>query len=280
MDGGIGQAIAQGALQGVTEFLPVSSSGHLTLYRLIFGESALSPSAAVSFGILLHVGTLLALIAVYRVEIWGIIAHPLKSDLKYLALATVPAVAAALLWGGEVESLFEGGLLGISFLINSAVLLFAEAITRFMRNRRDEVGWLHASAMGVMQAVAILPGLSRSGSSIAGGLAAGLKRKRAADFAFLMAIPAVLGSMCMEIIGFAKDNAEGSASFAARFGEAIDGVGGWRPALAGFAAAAVVGFLSIRFMLAFIRKMSLNWFALYTGLLGGILILWQFTKSL
>lgn len=274
----IWRAVAQGVLQGITEFLPVSSSGHLTLFQTIHAEAfEMAPNVRMALDVLLHAGTLLAILIAYRREFVGMIRHPIASDLKYLALATVPAAAVALIFRHRIEGLFEGNLLGVSFLINCAVLLIAEAIGRFAAKRRRSVGWAQAAAMGAMQAAAILPGLSRSGSAIAGGLATGLSRKRAADFAFLMAAPAVLGSLLMELIGFAGT---AEAGFGAGLAEAIEGIGGWQSALAGFAAAAAAGFLAIQFMVYFIRRMSLNWFALYTGLIGGIYILWQFTNAL
>ena len=267
----IWQAFMLGLIQGVAEFLPISSSGHLTLFQMIYDLQ----EAPLTLAILLHMGTLLAVIAVYWREIWEMIRHPIRSDLKWLILATIPAVAVALTMKSSIEAMFTGQFLGIAFLINSFVLLIAESISRFRENHREDVGWLNALAMGVMQAVAIMPGLSRSGSTIAGGLATGLRRKRAADFAFMMSIPAILGSAAMELKDIADEATAASVSLTEQFTLTIEQMGGVQPVLVGFATAAILGFLAIKFMLYMIRRMSLNWFALYTGILGCIIMVWQ-----
>jgi undecaprenyl-diphosphatase len=254
-------------VQGLTEFIPVSSSGHLLILQKAFGIST-QGDGLMMLDILLHVGTLAAVLVVYWRRIWNMILHPVTSELKWLVLATIPAVIAALLI--NFDGAFEGKFIIWSFYLTSIVLVAGNFLTsqrQMQRKHHKEVRWYDAVTMGVMQAFAILPGLSRSGSTIAGGLGSGLTRKRATDFAFLMSIPAILGSVVLEI----KDIAGiGAASDIATTGEIAIGI----------LSAMVFGFLAIKFMLWVIRKISLNWFALYTFLLGTFLLLDKYVFKL
>ncbi len=250
-------------VQGLTEFLPVSSSGHLMILQKAFGISA-EAGQLLTLDVLLHLGTLLAVFVVYWRRILNMIMHPVQSELKWLVLATIPAVIAALTI--NFSAVFEGKFIVWSFYLTSIVLVAGNFIgeqRRLQKKYHKSVTWVDAVVMGIMQAVAILPGLSRSGSTITGGLASGLPRKRAADFAFLMSIPAILGSVALQ----AKDLLFPDA---ATQPEAAISAG---VILAGVAAAAVFGFLAIKFMLWVIRRISLNWFALYTFLLGTYLLI-------
>lgn len=270
------QALVLGLIQGITEFLPVSSTGHMKLFQLIYSLE----DTPLVFDIMLHVGTLIAVVVVYWRDIWYMLCHPIKSDLKLLVLATVPAVPAALLFGDFLEGGINGWVLGVSFLMTCAVLLLAEGLSKIREHRRNDVNWKDAIIMGIAQAVAaILPGLSRSGSTISGGLISGLNRRSAADFAFLMSIPAILGSAVMGLKDIYSDAAAASVSFGTQFGALIDGLGGASSVIIGIVAAAVSGFIAIKVMLKIVRKANLRWFALYTGLLGGIVIVWEFTRT-
>ena len=260
------EAFILGVVQGLTEFLPVSSSGHLLVLQKIFGISAEGDGMLV-FNILMHVGTLAAVCVVYWKRIWNMIVHPFRSELKWLVVATIPAVIAALAF--DFDDAFEGKFIIWSFYLTSIVLMASGWIgnqRRMQKKYHKDVRWYDAVAMGVMQAIAILPGLSRSGSTIAGGLTSGLTRKRAADFAFLMSIPAILGSVVLE----GKDILELGASSAVS-GTAI---------FVGVLASMVFGFLAIKLMLWVVKKISLNWFALYTFLLGTFLLLDKFIFKL
>ncbi|HIU34490.1 MAG TPA: undecaprenyl-diphosphate phosphatase [Candidatus Pullichristensenella excrementigallinarum] len=256
-------ALILGAVQGLTEFLPISSSGHLLVLQKIFGIGDAGENVLL-FNILLHMGTLVAVFAVYWRRIWDMLCHPIQSELKYLVVATIPAVLAALLI--DFDDAFEGKFIIWSFYLTSAVLIAGDAIGQWRRKNRKvhkkmRVG--DAAAMGVMQAVAILPGLSRSGSTISGGVVVGLSRKHAADFSFLMSIPAILGSAVLEVKEIVFDGASA-------------GTIGAVPTLLGMLAAALFGFLAIKGMLALIRRISMKWFALYTFLLGTFLLLDKF----
>lgn len=253
------QALILGIVQGLTEFLPVSSSGHLLIFERLFNVNT---ESMLTLNVLLHAGTLLAVVVVYWGRLWNMVLHPIRSELKWLVMATIPTVIAALLI--DFDAAFEGDFIGASYLLTTMILMFAQAVSKVRKENKmlhREVRWYDALGMGLLQALAILPGVSRSGSTLAAGVTTGLSRKRAADFAFLMSVPAILGSMVLEL----KDVLLGDA-------EAIITVGA-TPTLIAVAAAAVSGFIAIKFMLAIIRKISLNWFALYTFLLGSFLLI-------
>lgn len=248
------QSFWLGLVQGLTEFLPVSSSGHLLLLEKLFGIA----SDSITFEVLLHAGTLLAVLVVYWRRIFNMIRHPLRSELLLLVVATIPAVVAALVFNFDVA--FSGEYLGFSFLMTTLILWLADLVGG-LAPKCKAVGWGNAIVMGVMQAVAILPGISRSGATISGGVATGLSRKRAADFAFLMSIPAIIGSIVLELMkgGFTQIPEA----------ELI-------PIAVGVGAAAVFGFLAIKVMLAIVRRVRLTWFGLYTGVLGVLILLDQY----
>lgn len=253
-----------GLVQGLTEFLPVSSSGHLMILQRAFGISA-EAEQLLMLNVLLHLGTLLAVFAVYWKRIWAMVCHPIQSELKWLALATVPAVIATVTI--NFTDAFEGRFIIWSFYLTSLVLILGGFIGEQRRRQKKyhkAVTWVDALVMGIMQAIAILPGLSRSGSTITGGLASGLTRKRAADFAFLMSIPAILGSVVLQLKDLIFPDAAAAAPEAALSAWAV---------LVGVATAAVSGFLAIKLMLWVLRRISLNWFALYTFLLGTYLLI-------
>lgn len=253
------EAFFLGAVQGLTEFLPISSSGHLLLLEKLMGISSDSGDLLL-LNILLHFGTLAAVFMVYWKRILDMIRHPFKSELKLLVLATIPAVIAALVV--DFSDAFEGKFIIWSFYLTSVVLVASTAINNRRRANRTlhkPVRWYDALVMGIMQAVAILPGLSRSGSTISGGVASGLSRKRAADFSFLMSIPAILGSAVLDLKDVIFDGAGSSIPLL--------------PTLVGVIAAAVFGLIAIKGFLALIRKISMNVFAVYTFLLGTFLLL-------
>lgn len=252
------QAVWMGLVQGLTEFLPVSSSGHILLLGKLFDIN----TSLVTETVLLHVGTLVAVIAVYWRRIWNMICHPIKSELPLLVVATIPAVIAALLFGDFFDATYEGAYLGFSFLITTLILWLADLVGG-LAEKKTRVTWPSAIVMGVMQAVAILPGVSRSGATISGGVGTGLSRKRAADFAFLMSIPAILGSMVLE-------------GYKLLSGQVVEQIIDWTPILVGMGVALVSGFIAIKLMLAIVRRVRLTWFGLYTGILGVLILLDQY----
>ena len=263
------QAFLLGLVQGLAEFLPISSSGHTTLLQMLFGIQ----EAPEILNVLLHLGTLLVVLIVYRKRIWNMIRHPFKSDLKWLILATLPTVAAALTIKDKLETTFgDIKYLGYLFVFTSFIMLVGEAVNRLRTNKHKHVRWYDALVMGCMQILAILPGVSRSGSTISGGMISGLSRRRSVDFSFLMSIPAVLGSAVLGAKDI-YDAAEASGvSFTSHLTALVEQMGGAMPLVIGVATAAVSGFLAIRLMLYIVRQIGLRWFAAYTFLLGAFLI--------
>lgn len=239
------QALILGVVQGLAEFLPISSSGHLVLLQNIFGIN----EPGVLLDTLLHVGTLVAVCVVFWKDILQMLKKPFSKPVYMLVIATIPAVIAALLLGNFFDVAFTGKYLGLGFL-GTSVILF---ISGRFEGKRRELRYPDAVVMGVFQAIAILPGLSRSGSTISGGQFMGLNREEAARFSFLMSIPAILGSVVLQV----KDLITGEAA-------AVPVL----PVLVGMVAAAVSSLFAIKFMLNLVKKQSLDVFALYTLLLG------------
>lgn len=258
------QAAVLGLVQGLAEFLPISSSGHLILVRMLMGisDAEAATGSYIILDVLLHAGTLLAVLVVFWKDWWGILRNPFKSRLLLLLfVASIPALVVVLLFNDLVEQFFTGWFLGVSFLMTAVFLLIAESVNAKSVKRSTKPGMKHAVIMGIMQAVALLPGVSRSGSTITGGLCARLDRKAAAKFAFMMSAPAILGSLVFE----GKDAIEmGYLSDLSLI-----------PTVVGVAVAAVSGYLAIRFMLRLIQKISLNWFALYVAIVGVVVLVLQ-----
>ena len=253
------EATLLGLLQGLGEFLPISSSGHLLLGRMLLGLTIDETPAYKMLDILLHVGTLIPVLIVFWKDWWAILKNPFKSKtLLLLFIASMPTLVVKVIFDDFITGCDTGWFLGVSFLMTAVFLLVAEYVSGKMQSKTDKPGFLHAIVMGCMQGVALLPGVSRSGSTLAGGLLSGLDRKSAAKFSFMMSAPAIAGALLLE----GKDAIEE----------------GWIsdlavvPTIAGVIVAAVVGYLAIRFMLKLITKVSLNWFALYVAILGVIFL--------
>lgn len=256
------EASLLGLLQGLGEFLPISSSGHLLLGRMLLGLTVDESPAYKMLDILLHVGTLIPILIVFWKDWWAILKNPFKSKtLLLLFIASMPTLVVKVVFDDFIDSCDTGWFLGVSFLITAVFLLISESVSKRMKSKTDKPGFLHAIVMGCMQGVALLPGVSRSGSTLAGGLLSGLDRKAAAKFSFMMSAPAIAGALLLE----GKDAIE--EGYLAH----LDIV----PTIAGVVVASVVGYLAIRFMLKLITKVSLNWFALYVAILGVIFLLAQ-----
>ncbi|GHV88462.1 undecaprenyl-diphosphatase 4 [Spirochaetia bacterium] len=257
---GIIEAIILGAIQGITEFLPVSSSGHLVLLQKIFGIS----EPVLLFDTMVHVGTLAAVFVVLWKDIWGILRRIIQPVTGFLILATIPTVIVALILKDQIEAAFEsGGFLGFAFLFTALVLLTAEFLARRAGKTKSSgaMGWVDALVIGLCQAAAIIPGVSRSGMTLSGALSRKLERGYAARFSFLLSIPAILGALALQV----KDIAGG---------ETAGGIGA-APIIAGTVTAAVVGFFAIKFMLKIVRERSLRGFAVYVAILGVLVLVDQ-----
>ena len=254
------QAIILGLIQGLTEFLPVSSSGHLVLFQNLFGIK----EAGQAFSIILHVATLVAVFIYYWQDIWALIRRPFQRTTALLIAGTLPTVVIALLFNDTFNEIFGAGkFIGFNFLFTGCILLFAD--TRIAGKKKvKNMSIFDAIVVGTMQGVAILPAVSRSGMTISACLASGMTREDAARFSFLLSIPAILGGMVLTI----KDIVTGEVVLADAMGTA--------PMVCGFIAAAVSGYLAIRFMVDVIKKGKLRWFSVYVFILGTVLILDQF----
>ncbi len=261
------EAVLLGAVQGLTEFLPVSSSGHLVLLQKILGIK----EPALFFDSLLHAGTLIAVFAVLWQDIWKLLKKPFQKMTWFLVLATIPTVIAALLFNDFIEDAFHSGkYLGFSFLITAAALVLSEFLSKRAGEKRNEdaMTWVDALIIGIMQAFAIIPAVSRSGMTLSGALSRKLDRELAARFSFLLSIPAILGALVFQL----KDVIGGEGG-----GEI--GIG-FFPMAAGVLTAALVGFLAIRFMLKIVKERSLIGFAVYVSLLGALILIDQFASHL
>ena len=261
------QAAILGLVQGLGEFLPISSSGHLMLGRMVLGLDIDQNSAAYHMlDILLHVGTLIPVLIVFWKDWWAILKNPFKSKtLLLLFIASMPTLVIKVLFDDFLDGAETGWFLGVSFLMTAVFLLVSEAVSARRAARTDKPGFLHAIIMGCMQGVALLPGVSRSGSTLAGGLLSGLERKSAAKFSFMMSAPAIVGALLLE----GKDALENDAFAGLDVGSMV------LPILVGMVVAGVVGYLAIRFMLSLISRVSLNWFALYVAILGLVFLVLQ-----
>jgi len=237
-------------IQGLTEFLPVSSSGHLALGGLLMNI----PSEDISFEIVVHLGTLMAVLAVYRKDITDLLAGVVRRDSGSLALAgmlaiaSVPAALAGYFLQDRIEGLF-GSPVAISamLLITGSVLFSTRFMKPGMRSRPTVSGSL---LVGVSQAVALLPGISRSGFTISAGLFSGIRREEAARFSFLLSVPAILGASFLKL------------------GDAGAGDTGLSLMLVGFAVSAATGYVALRLLLRFLRAGRFSSFAWYCWLLG------------
>lgn len=253
-------ALLLGLVQGLCEFLPISSSGHLVLLHNLFGIE----EGALFFTIMLHVGTLIAVCAVYYRELFSMLRHPIQRQVGMLIVATIPTVILALLFKDFFEDAYSGRFLGFGFLL-TAVILFLSNKRRQGKKTGKTMTLLDATCIGLMQGVAILPGVSRSGSTIAGALWRSMDRKAAADFSFLLSIPAILGSVVLEIPDIV--------------GGGIGNVN-WFYILAGMAMAAVSGYFAIRVMIRIVTSRRMQPFAVYVAVLGLFILFDQFITNL
>ena len=266
------QSAVLGLIQGLGEFLPVSSSGHLLLARIFLGIQTDSPAMKM-LDILLHIGTLIPVLIIFRKDWIDMILHPVRNKtLLLLVVASLPTLAVYL----AAKKLFpsvngfavfdSGWFLGSSFLITSFFLLLCDRLSFRKPGRSNgRVGIPQAIVMGLFQGIGMIPGVSRSGSTIFAGVSAGLSRTNAAKFSFMMSVPAILGSLLME----------GKDALELGYANEIELI----PSLVGISVAAVVGYLAIRFMMKIIAKVPLSWFALYLALIGIVYLLLQFSGN-
>lgn len=258
------QALVLGVVQGFTEFLPISSDGHLALTYRLFGQS---PDLA--FEVFLHAATLIAMIVYFRRDIVTLASSLLPAGkgsaerrlVWLIVLATAVSGVLALTFKKVIEQANTSLLaIGIGFLVTSACLIAAELVSRRIACREPEdLGWGRTVFIAVAQALAALPGVSRSGLTIASGMGAGLTREKAARFSFLLGIPLIAAASLVD----AKDVISGTAPMPSFAVSAV-----------GFVAAGVCGYLAISGLLAFVRTRPLYAFAVYTAVVGLLTIAW------
>ena len=254
------KAVIVGVVQGLSEFLPISSSGHIVLTQYLLGirevGSAHQPDLA--FEVILHVGTLVSVLLFFRKSLWRLVQSLFdktmveeRKKIMFLALATLPAVIAALLFKDFFDTVPGKPMVVSALLFVTGFLLF---IPRLVKKKGGDVGCRSALIMGIGQAFAILPGISRSGSTIVAGMLSGAKAERAAEFSFLMSIPAIAGGFVLTM----KDRIEQTGSFAEALKSCFSGA-----YLAGAIAAALVGLLAIYLTMGAVKKGKLEYFAYY-----------------
>ncbi len=249
------KAAILGVVQGLTEFLPVSSSGHLEIGKAILG-SHLAAEESMLMTVVLHAATALSTLIVFRKDVYEILSGLLKfqwNDETQFAfkvvLSMIPAVIVGLCFEDEIERTFGNlGLVGLMLWVTALLLLLADRA----RDTKQPVGIASAFVIGVAQAIAILPGVSRSGATISTSVLLGIDRMRAARFSFLMVVPLILGKMCKDLLDdrFTTENAD-------------------LPILAiGFVAAFVTGIVACNWMIGLVRSSKLWWFSIYCFVVG------------
>ena len=260
------QALILGLIQGLTEYLPVSSSGHLAIGQALFGLE--DGESNLAFTVLLHVATVLSTVVILWSEIVWLFKDLFKfkwnEGTKYIVnilISMIPVAIVGFFFKDKIEAVFGSGLLivGIMLLVTASLLAFSY----FAKPRQKEnISPVHAFIIGIAQACAVMPGLSRSGSTIATGLLLGNKKEKLAQFSFLMVIPPILGEALLDV----KDMIE------VGFGEAM---GGLSPvaAIVGFLAAFISGCFACKWMINLVKKGKLIWFAVYCVIVGVVAII-------
>lgn len=255
------KAIILGIVQGLTEFLPVSSSGHLEIGKVLLG-SQLDAETSLLMTVVLHAATALSTIVVFRKDIFELTTAVLRfrwnEQTQFVAkilLSMVPAVFVGLVFEEQIESWFSGNLLLVgSMLLVTGLLLFMAGRAK---HTTQQVGYFSGLLVGIAQAIAILPGISRSGATISTSVLLGIDRVQAARFSFLMVVPLIMGKMAKDML---DDTFTASTT------------PGWE-LLAGFVAAFVTGLFACRWMVVLVRNCQLWWFSVYCFAVGGLAIL-------
>ena len=263
------QALILGVVQGLTEYLPVSSSGHLTILSTFFG---IDGADNLEFTVAVHVATVLSTLVILWKEIdWilmGLFKFKLNDETKYalnILVSMIPVGIVGVFFKDKVEEAFGAGLLivGVMLLVTSVLLIFSY----YAKPRQKEhISLWDAFVIGVAQACAVLPGLSRSGSTIATGLMLGDKKEKLAQFSFLMVIPPIIGEALLEILKAVKGEEA--------FGGGIDVF----PLVIGFLAAFLSGCFACKLMINLVKKGKLVYFGIYCAIIGAVVLTYQLTR--
>jgi undecaprenyl-diphosphatase len=245
--------IVLGIVQGLTEFLPISSTGHLVLFRKLFGLQ----EAGLLFDTMLHFGTLIAVVIVFWPEIRHVLTNPTGKLARLLVVGTIPTAIIGLAFEDFFEEISRTGVtIGWEFLATGIIIWAVESMRRGTRTF-DEIHYTDALIIGTLQGAAILPAISRSGLTIAGSLLRGIERADAARFSFLLSLPAILGASVLQTVKLVKEPVETAAMI---------------PMLVGTMFAAIAGYAAIRWMLNIISTGSMKGFAVYVWILGIIIL--------
>lgn len=259
-------AIILGVIQGLTEFLPVSSSGHLELGKAILGDNSL-PKESLLFTVVLHFATALSTIVVFRKDILEIIKGILKfewnEDMNFISkivISMIPATITGVFFEEELELLFGGqiALVGFMLIITALLLYLADRA----KNTNKSVSFSNAFIIGISQAIAILPGISRSGASISTSVLLGNDKTKAARFSFLMVVPLIFGKIAKDILN----------------GELTYESSNFLPLSIGFVAAFIAGLFACTWMIALVKKSKLTYFSIYCAIVGLIAIIWAVSQ--
>ena len=260
------EALILGVVQGLTEFLPVSSSGHLEIGQALLGTAG---EDNLTFAVIVHTATVLSTLVI----LWREVAQLFRgtfttlqwnAEKDYVAkilVSMIPVFIVGMFFKDQVEAFFGNGLLlvGVCLLVTALLLALSEWLQRRRQNAGHEVGYKDAIIIGIAQACAVLPGLSRSGSTIATGLLCGVKKESVAQFSFLMVLIPILGEAFLDLIKLLQGEVSSSL--------------GVVPAVVGFVAAFVTGCFACRFMIEIVRRQRLVWFAVYCAIVGSIAII-------
>lgn len=257
------EALVLGVVQGLTEWLPISSSGHLVIAEEALGLKA---SANLIFDLIVHLGTLLAVVVFFRKELGRIVLsviklHPAEGSQEQklrrlgalLLVGTLPAAVAGVLFKDAIEQAFDIRYVGIALMINAVMLFCFERF--WAKGTSKDAKLLDAVVIGMFQAVAIIPGISRSGSTIGGGMIRGLERETAAVFAFLLSVPTLVGAFVYGLVTLDKFDTDLATS------------------IVGFGSAFLVGLVSIEYLLKAVRSGKLWVFSVYCAIIGAAVVL-------
>ena len=259
-------AMILGIVQGLTEFLPVSSSGHLEIGHELLGTAG---EDNLTFAVIVHTATVLSTLVILWREVANLFSGTFttwqwnkeKDYVAKILVSMIPVFVVGMFFKDQVEAFFGNGLLlvGICLLITAALLALSEWLQKKRQNEGHEVGYKDAFIIGLAQACAVLPGLSRSGTTIATGLLCGVKKEYVAQFSFLMVLIPIMGEALLDTVKLLQGEISLSLGIV--------------PAVVGFVAAFVAGCLACRFMIEIVRRQRLIWFAIYCAIVGATAII-------
>ncbi|WP_026914658.1 undecaprenyl-diphosphate phosphatase [Christiangramia portivictoriae] len=257
-------AVILGIIQGLTEFLPVSSSGHLELGKAILGDTSV-PEESLLFTVVLHFATALSTLVIFRKDVFeiikGLFSFKWNDETQFslkIVISMIPAVIVGLLFEEQLEALFGGNILfvGVMLLVTAVLLWLADKA----KDTGKKVSYSNAFVIGIAQAIAMLPGISRSGATISTSVLLGNDKTKAARFSFLMVVPLIFGKIAKDLLG----------------GELTSSSTDLTALAVGFIAAFVAGLIACTWMISLVKKSKLSWFAIYCFIVGIAAIIFSY----